>query len=280
MCVFVAHTPQKIIMTISHRSFQATPAFAAQCFDLIDSHKRRKDVDFYVNELLRIGGNALELGCGTGRVLFPVARAGIHVHGLEISEHMLSVCQSTLAVESAFVQSRVEISQGDMRSFELPKRFNTVIIPFRSLQVLCSDSEQIFCLTSVAKHLKQGGYLIFDVGPSINSFLNYNADAVFREEPNIGIVDGFMVSVFYRIANVDETSRTVMHETVYKFHDTHKGDYENIHSIQMHYFYDYELEKLLTSCGFNVVKKYKDFKHSPYDTKANSDLIIVARKCA
>src|SRR4029453_13278801 len=50
----------------------------------------RRDVAFWRGLARRIGGRTLELGCGTGRVLLPLARAGVSIVGIDRSEPMLS----------------------------------------------------------------------------------------------------------------------------------------------------------------------------------------------
>ena len=40
------------------------------------------------------GGPILELGCGTGRVLLPLARAGYEITGLDLSAQMLERCRA------------------------------------------------------------------------------------------------------------------------------------------------------------------------------------------
>ena len=48
-----------------------------------------RDVPFYVELARESGGPVLEMGCGTGRVLLPVARAGIEIAGVDASARML-----------------------------------------------------------------------------------------------------------------------------------------------------------------------------------------------
>ena len=51
----------------------------------------RQDVRFWQDFARREGAPVLELGCGTGRVLVPVARTGVPVVGIDRSEPMLDV---------------------------------------------------------------------------------------------------------------------------------------------------------------------------------------------
>src|SRR5215469_18526849 len=81
------------------------------------------DARFYVDLAKKTGGPVLEVGCGTGRVLLPTARAGIEIHGLDNSRPMLEVLQEHAARESADVQKRIALHTGDMRGFNLDRRF-------------------------------------------------------------------------------------------------------------------------------------------------------------
>jgi len=57
------------------------------------------DLEFYVDMAKASGGPVLELACGTGRILLPIAREGIAIHGVDNSLPMLSVLQDKLRQE-------------------------------------------------------------------------------------------------------------------------------------------------------------------------------------
>ncbi|HLQ60087.1 MAG TPA: class I SAM-dependent methyltransferase, partial [Gemmatimonadales bacterium] len=61
----------------------------------------RQDVGFYVEEAKRARGTVLEVGCGTGRILLPIARAGCSIVGVDSSRQMLERCRAKLAGEPA-----------------------------------------------------------------------------------------------------------------------------------------------------------------------------------
>ena len=67
-------------------------AFVADLYDYVVPYRNRPDVAFFVQAATESGGPVLEVGCGTGRILIPTARAGIDVVGLDLSPHMLDVC--------------------------------------------------------------------------------------------------------------------------------------------------------------------------------------------
>jgi ubiquinone/menaquinone biosynthesis C-methylase UbiE len=64
------------------------------------------DVPFYVELAKGMGGPVLEIACGTGRVLLPIAREGIEIHGVDNSPAMLRILRAHLKEEPPKVASR------------------------------------------------------------------------------------------------------------------------------------------------------------------------------
>ena len=134
----------------------------ARLYDLM--FPRGPRVDFYLAEARRQGGRVLELACGTGSVLLPIAAEGHPCVGLDLSPHMLAEAQrkaKELGVE-------VEWTQGDMRSFDLGSTFDFVFIATNSLLHLHETEDLVSCFRSVRRHLAPGARFVFDVfNPSV-----------------------------------------------------------------------------------------------------------------
>ena len=88
------------------------------------------DLPFYVDMARQSGGPVLEIGCGTGRVLLPIAREGIEIEGVDNSGPMLAVLRKHLDGESPEVRAKVKLHVGDMRTFRLGREFPLITIPF------------------------------------------------------------------------------------------------------------------------------------------------------
>ncbi|HSA91956.1 MAG TPA: class I SAM-dependent methyltransferase [Terriglobales bacterium] len=122
-----------------------------------------RDIPFYVGMARESGGPVLEMGCGTGRTLIPTARAGIDIHGLELSPDMLACLAASLEREPAEVRRHVSFAQGDMRTASLERRFPLITAPFRVVQHLHTRDDQRAWLRTVRRHLAPHGRLVFDV---------------------------------------------------------------------------------------------------------------------
>ena len=121
------------------------------------------DLPFYVELAQQTVGPILEIACGTGRVLLPIARKGINIHGVDNSQTMLEILRNRLAGEPHDVRERVTLHEGDMRDFRLNAQYPLVIIPFRPMQHMLTVQDQVSALTTAALHLSDTGILAFDV---------------------------------------------------------------------------------------------------------------------
>jgi SAM-dependent methyltransferase len=254
-------------------------AFVADLYDFVLPYRDRPDIQFFVDAAKDAGSPILEVGCGTGRVLIPTARAGLEVVGLDVSPHMLAVCRDRLRTETSDVQSRVELVQGDMRAFNLARTFNLVTVPFRPFQHLLTVEDQCACLASLRRHLSDDGRLIVDLfNPSLEALASRQDGQELGEEPEFSTPDGRRVVRRHKIVAHDRYAQVNYVELLY--YVTHPdGRHERlVHSFPMRYLFRFEAEHLLGRCGFEVEHLYAGFDKSPYGSTYPGELIFVARK--
>lgn len=257
--------------------YQSNP-FVAQIYDHIPPYKDRADVDFFVQEAVESGGEVLEVGCGTGRVLIPTARAGITITGIDLSQHMLDVCREALTKEEPEVQERVKLVQGDMRDFDLGQKYALATIPFRPFQHLVRTEDQIQCLECIYAHLEPGGKLILDIfNPSLSRIAREDYGEENQTEPAFTLPEGIRVQRADRVMDRDFTHQVQHVELIYYL--THPDGREEriVHAFPMRYLFRYEAEHLLARCGFEVENLYADYQKNPYGSIYPGELIFVAR---
>ncbi|HET9955937.1 MAG TPA: class I SAM-dependent methyltransferase [Polyangiaceae bacterium] len=120
------------------------------------------DEAFYVNAC-RGARHVLELGCGTGRLLVPLAKVARRVTGLELEPSMLQAAERKLEFQTASVRRRVDLCRGDMARIALGKRFDRIVLPYNALYCLLSRRGVRDCFRGVREHLADGGEFLFDV---------------------------------------------------------------------------------------------------------------------
>jgi SAM-dependent methyltransferase len=254
-------------------------AFIADLYDYVVPYRTRPDVDFFVEAARASGGPVLEVGCGTGRILIPTARAGVDIVGLDLSPHMLQVCRNRLMNEPEAVQSKARLIQADMRKFDLGQTFRLVTLPFRPFQHLTTVEDQVSCLKSIHRHVTTGGRLILDIfNPSLEALMADNLGQEFGEEPEFTAPDGRRVIRRHKVLSRDYSNQINQIELVYYITYPDGREERQSHTFPLRYLYRFEAEHLLVRCGFEVEKVYADYDKSPYGSKYPGELIFVAKK--
>jgi len=231
------------------------------------------DIDFYVKEAKKAGGAALELAAGTSRVTVALARAGIEVTAVEISEGMLDAARRKSQNLPQEVRKRITWIQGDMRNFKLGRDFPFVFIPFRSFQHLETRADQEACLACVARHLQQGGRFALSLfAPSYQRLAN---KSMFSHLGTIDLPDGRKLSKTERVVH-DHVNQLITVERTYDFMDVEGGVTRKIWRFPIRYLWRFETELLLEKAGLEVEAIYGDYEGTAFTHEG--EMLFVARK--
>jgi SAM-dependent methyltransferase len=113
-------------------------------------------VDFLV--ALAGDGRALELGIGTGRIALPLAERGVPVHGIDLSEAMIT------RLRAKPLGDRIGVTIGDFATAEVDGVFALAYLVYNTIQNLTTQEAQVACFQNVADHLAPGGCFVIEVG--------------------------------------------------------------------------------------------------------------------
>jgi SAM-dependent methyltransferase len=114
---------------------------------------------YYVELSRQASGDILELACGTGQLTVAVASAGLPIVGLDLSPTMLNTARERTATRKL----SIEYVLGDMRNFDLGRKFALIFIARNSLLHLHSTEDLLAAFLSVRRHMAPGGIFAFDV---------------------------------------------------------------------------------------------------------------------
>src|SRR5512139_2330905 len=109
---------------------------------LYHAHHNRylEDIPFWLELAAQHGDPVLELGCGTGRVLLPLVRAGHRVVGLDNDLSMLHFLRSHL---DTTLQPAPEVFVADLAAFRLAVRFPLIILPCNTFSTLSAEIRRV-----------------------------------------------------------------------------------------------------------------------------------------
>jgi SAM-dependent methyltransferase len=225
----------------------------AYFYDLLyRSRDYQSEVD-RIQALARIhcgsASSLIEFGCGTGRLASLLAQNDFAVHGVDISPDMIAEAQRRRAEQRSVNHSSLDFAVGDIRSYRSPGRYELAVGLFHVFSYLQSIDELAAAVRTAASHLLTGGLLIFDFwyGPAVLSngpevrvkrCEDESVHLIRIAEPHI-IHEKNIVAVHYQLLVIDKQSHQV--EEVVETHS-------------MRYFFQPEIEPILSAEGFELVE--------------------------
>jgi SAM-dependent methyltransferase len=141
-----------------------------------------EDLPFWLDLADQIGDPILELGCGSGRVLIPLIRAGHRTFGLDNDFAMLTLLKDNLLVEcNAERANSSPVFQADLCSFHLSVLFPLILVPCNTWSTLDPAARQR-SLKQIRAHLSPGGLFVASVpNPALLLDLPASSDAEYEE---------------------------------------------------------------------------------------------------
>ena len=227
-------------------------------------------------------GPLLELGCGTGRVLLPLARAGHEITGLDLATHMLARCRAKLQAEPLEVRDRVTLLEEDMTSFDLGRRFAQIYCAFGTFHHLRTVEQQLACLERCSDHLLPSGTLVLDLINPDPAPARVDAAEPTNHDTSTGIVDWTDGRQIRSWATVLECHRSLQCndcEVTYEIIEADRTTRRLAETFPMRFVFRYELEHLLFRSGFRVIALYGDYDCSPL-TDESPAMIAIAEPLA
>ena len=176
----------------------------------------------------------LDVACGTGGHLQHL-RQEFEVEGLEASPHMAAIARTKLGA--------VPVHEGDMRRFDLDRRFDAVTCLFSSIGYLRTPAELTQALTTMARHLVPGGVLVVDPWFFPDAWLDGHVTALAASDEGVAIARVSTSHRLGRISLLDYHYTVATSEGVDRFTERH----------ELALFTQADYESALTDAGFGDV---------------------------
>lgn len=143
----------------------------ADLYDIVSQENNEgEDIDFYVEEAKEADGKILEVACGTGRIYLEMLDAGVEAYGIDLSDEMLEKLREKAEKRGL----EPDVTQSDMRDFDLDEKFSLIIIPYRSFLHNLTIENQLSALESIYRHLEDDGKLILNFYSPDIEFISEN----------------------------------------------------------------------------------------------------------
>lgn len=227
-----------------------------------------RDINFWVSQARANQGPVLELACGTGRITIPIAKEGVEITGLDISTSMLAEAKEKADREKISIQW----INGDMRHFDLGKKFPLIFIAVNSICHLLTLEEMRDCLRAVKKHLTPDGVFIIDVFNPNQALLTSDTSkrdlhACYEDPEGRGTV---IITEYNEYDSATQINKISLY---YQF----PGETEEVlEEILLRVYYPKEMEEILTANGFKTIKRYGGYNGQKFGADSSKLIVFCA----
>ena len=244
----------------------------AEYWDLLRGDTSKWSSRPYFLALIRESGQpALDVACGTGRVLLDYLREGIDIDGVDVSQGMIDAAARNARAEGLAPRLYVQ----PMQDLDLPRRYRTIIVPSSSFLHLTDRRDAVSALKRFLHHLVPGGLLAMSMrimdasAPEID--WEIDAEAVRPE-------DGMLIRRWFRCRY--EVGRRLQH-TEDRYELLRDGQVVQSETYVASPFLTWhpldEALAMLREGGFVEVRAHSDFKFQPA-TNQDTNFIVLGNR--
>lgn len=249
----------------------------AQLASLYDSFPFDADLPLYLDLASAEGGRVLEVACGSGRLVVPLAAVGNTVVGIDQSPHMLALAQHKLSNSALRTATLIE---ADMRRFDVLEHgpFDLAICAVKSFAYLLERAEQLEALQRICQHLRPGGLLAIDLLNPSPEWVGAAPGSMRDDLLHRSADDGITLSRVESVISTDRARQVRVIRSAYELIDDH-GAVVAKRFVEWPYrfMYRFEAEHLLERAGFRVEALYGGYAREPF-TSDSAAMVFLARK--
>lgn len=205
----------------------------------------------------------IDLGCGTGSILLPLAKEGFEVIGVDLSPEMLAEADHKAMEEGLSVRLACQ----DMTELELGEKADCILSLCDCMNYLTEDGQLEDAFQSIAQHMKKGSLFLFDL----------NTEYKFREVLGQNVFGSAEEGAAYIWENDYDEGEKINEYYVSFFIEQENGLYERVE--EYHYERAYSMEEIengLQAAGMELVEVYDGYSFdAPH--AGSERLLFVAR---
>lgn len=128
----------------------------AELYDTFFSDVDDQELDFYAQHIVACSQPALEVGCGTGRILLPLLERGLSVEGVDASPDMLGLCRAKAEKKNL----APVLYEQYIQDLYISKKYGCIFSPLGTFQQIENREDAQRALQKMYEHLLPNGRLL------------------------------------------------------------------------------------------------------------------------
>ena len=208
---------------------------------------------------LAYGGNALELGIGTGRIAIPLLNSGINVQGIDASESMVARLREKPGGD------KITITMGNFADVAVDGQFSLIYVVFNTFFALLTQEEQVLCFQNVARHLAPGGVFVIEAFvPDMKRFTDSQAMRVIRIGENEVQMD---VSMHEQDKQQITSQHVLLSENGNQFYP-----------VKIRYAWPSEMDLMAKLSQLQLKERWSDWKRNEFTAESGKHISVYEHK--
>jgi SAM-dependent methyltransferase len=204
------------------------------------------------------GGDALELGIGTGRVALPLYARGMKVHGIDASPAMIRKMQAKPGGE------KIPVTLGDFADVAVQGLFDLIYVVFNTFFALLTQEAQVKCFQACAQHLRDSGVFVLEnFVPDLARF-----DRGQRTDT---------ISISADEVRIDAAIHDAVNQRCYVQHVLVGEKDVRLYPVQLRYVWPSELDLMARLAGLELRNRYGGWKNEPFSTASIRHVSVYGR---
>ncbi len=228
-----------------------------------------EDIPFWLAQSRQFPGPILELGCGTGRVLLPLAETGARIVGVDKDAAMLAYLRANIPAART---AQINLIRGDFRHFCLTSRFALILLPCNTFSTLPIADRQI-ALNRVRLHAQPGAYFVVSMP---NPYLLEELPPIGEPEVEITFPHPLSGNTVQVVSEWQRRENGVEFQWHYdQIFPDGRTERQSLTAYHLHQEID-QIYAAFKKSGLFIAASYGDYKSRPFDPDESTDLILVA----
>jgi SAM-dependent methyltransferase len=236
------------------------------------------EIEFF-RPFVEAGQPALDLACGTGRLLVPYLHAGLDVDGCDVSDEMLALCRERCEREGV---GPPRLYAQAIHELDLPRRYRTIVLCGGFGLATTREQDEV-ALRRIHEHLEPGGTLVLDNhAPYAMSLWRWwpkraraKLPSAWHEQRRVA-GDGTSYKLRTRVLEIDPLAQSVTLELDALMRRGRAVAADERHLLRMNLYFAHELRMLLERAGFSDVVARAGYEDRP--PEADDDFVVYSAR--
>jgi SAM-dependent methyltransferase len=200
-------------------------------------------------------GKALELGIGTGRIAIPLLKAGVNVHGIDVSESMVA----KLKVKPG--GDKIPVTFGNFADIPVDGKFSLIYVVFNTFFSLLTQEEQVRCFQNVANHLEAEGVFVIEAFvPDMARFTAGQTTRVIKIDDNELRIDASQVEMDKQLISSQHV--------IFTDHGT------RFYPVKIRYVWPSEMDLMAKLAHLHLRERWSNWEKASFTTQSKMHISV------